>query len=81
MRLHSHNDDEPEDCPNCGKPYSKSLGVTAGDRHSAIFPAPPHTLYAKYPRICAHPVDAQQAVSDTTAPVRLYVHRMGDLGA
>jgi len=68
-----------ESCPACSCGYTSTLEVEVGDAHRQLFGGPPHTLFARYVRLCAHPEDSRGAGRSANQEVRLFLHTSADL--
>lgn len=68
-----------DECPSCGQDYTTKVEVEVGNRWRDLMAGPPHTLFAKYVRVCPDPEDAQKARNSTQVSIDLYFHRIHDL--
>lgn len=62
-------------CPSCGCPYKLTLDVSITDQWRELMAGPPHTLFARYARICADHESVDADTPNARKVVELYLHK------
>jgi len=66
-------------CPSCGRPYSLTIDVTVCDYWRELFVGPPHTLFARYARVCADHESVDAETPNAEKVIELYLHQPSHL--
>lgn len=69
----------PDDCPNCGAPFSDRVEIEMGDRYENVFGPPPSSLFSRYLRLCPDPDAAARASGSSNVSLDVYLHARDDL--
>jgi hypothetical protein len=69
----------PDECPNCGAPFSDRVEVDMGDRYENVFGPPPSSLFSRYLRFSPDPEAAALASGSSNVTLDVYLHARQDL--
>ncbi len=64
-----------DQCPSCGSAYALTVEVSITDMWRETMVGPPHTLFARYARICADHESVDTDTPNKRKVIELYLHK------